>query len=138
MAALSFCLAACCNEIIENPESKSEDEPTSKMGLHILGSNDTRSSISPDENQINDICVMAYNGKDGMLACVQTARSADEIELELRAGTYNIYVTANMGKFDAPVKEQDISEAFHSIENIIDNKNWIFSSWVITCDNRHI
>lgn len=118
MAALSFCLAACCNEIIESPESKSEDDFTSKMGLHILGSNDTRSSISPDEDQIKNICVMAYDEKDGRLACAQTARSADEIEMELRAGTYNIYVTANMGEFDAPIKEQDIGDAFHSIEDI--------------------
>ena len=118
MAALSFCLAACCNEIIESTESKSEDGLTSKMGLHILGSNDTRSLISPDEDQIKNICVMAYDEKDGRLACAQTARSADEIEMELRAGTYNIYVTANMGEFDAPVKEQDISDAFHSIEDI--------------------
>lgn len=118
VAALSFCLAACCNEIIESPESESEDDLTSKMGLHILGSNDTRSSISPDEDQIKNICVMAYDEKDGRLACAQTARSADEIEMELRAGTYNIYVTANMGEFDAPIKEQDICDAFHSIEDI--------------------
>lgn len=58
---------------------------------------------------------MAYSQKDGRLADIQTKGSAEEIEMELLSGTYNIYVTANMGTFNAPVDEADIKEAFYDI-----------------------
>lgn len=118
LSALAVSCSACCNEVIESTNPSPEEILTSKMNLRLLENGDTRSSISPDEEHMENICVMAYSQADGRLADMQTGKSADDIEMELRAGTYNIYVTANMGEFNAPAEEGRIDEAFYRIEEI--------------------
>ena len=72
---------------------------------------------------------MAYSQKDGRLADIQTKGSAEEIELEMPSGTYNIYVTANMGTFDAPINEADIKQAFYSIGSVSHMGRALPMSW---------
>ena len=118
LSALSL-LNASCTAALTEPELQSEPTSvTSKMKLRLSLSNSTKSSISPDEGLINDICVMAYRQDDGRLADMQTAKSADEIELELTRGTYNIYVVANMGSFIPPADEDMISEATYTVQSL--------------------
>lgn len=115
--AVSFIFGSCKLEILLETGSASEDSGTSRINLRLTHDEDTRSSIAPDEGHIEDICIMAYSLKDGKLADMQTRKSADEIEMELTCGEYDIYVTSNMGTFDAPVNESDMAEAFHDISS---------------------
>ncbi|MBQ3608109.1 MAG: DUF4906 domain-containing protein [Bacteroidales bacterium] len=129
LSALSVTLWSCASGITGDMEPVQDTHAVAKMNLRITGNGSTRSSISPDEGLIENICVMAYGQKDGMLADMQTGSSADEIEMELTSGTYNIYVTANMGTFNAPVKESEIKDAFHTITSFSELGKSIPMSW---------
>lgn len=129
LSAVFIALCSCTAEIIEIIEQHPVPPVTSKMNLRITKNADTRSSISPDEGLIENICVMAYSQKDGRLTDIQTKGSAEEIELEMPCGTYNIYVTANMGTFNAPVKESEIKDAFHTITSFSELGKSIPMSW---------
>lgn len=129
LSVLSVTLWSCASEIAGDMESIQDTDNVAKMNLRITGNGSTRSSVSPDEYLIENICVMAYGQNDGMLADMQTGGSADEIEMELTSGTYNIYVTANMGTFNAPVKESEIKEAFHTITSFSEIGKAIPMSW---------
>lgn len=129
MSAVFMAFCSCTAELLERMEPSAETPATSKMNLRISKNADTRSSISPDEGLIEDICVMAYSQKDGRLADIQTKGSAEEIELEMPSGTYNIYVTANMGTFDAPINEADIKQAFYSIGSVSHMGRALPMSW---------
>ena len=120
LAALSVLLFSCTAILVEPEEDPSTASETAMMRIRISKSGNVKSSISPDENIIENLCVMAYSQEDGRLAYMQTGRSAEEIEMEMRSGVYNIYVTANMGAFDAPTQEKDIQNASYSIESLSD------------------
>lgn len=112
-------IIASCTAILMEPELPSETAPaTSKMKLRLSQNNPTKSSIDPQEGLIRNICVMAYRQADRKLADMQTARSADEIELELTRGTYNIYVVANMDAFVPPVDERLMPEASYTVQSL--------------------
>lgn len=124
----SVILALCvmqtsCEAVIQD----SKESP--RLKLCITGNGDTRSSISPDEDLIKDICIMAYRQNNGNLAAMQTGKSEEDIDLELTAGTYNIYVTANMGTFDAPANETDIAQACHRIGSFSDMDDALPMCW---------
>ena len=106
-----------------------EASGTSRLEIRISGKSDTRSSISPDEKGIQDICVMAYNDKDGRLTTIQTGAYADDIDMELASGTYNIYVTANMGEFNAPADESQISSTAYIMESFSEMGNALPMCW---------
>ena len=88
----------------------------SLLRLHIHGGDDTRSSISPDEDKISSICVMAYREADGILAAVQHSTSKGDMEMELACGSYNIYMTANIEGFQPPAYESGLSSECISID----------------------
>ena len=119
-AALSVLLFSCTAVIVEPEDCPATTSETAMMRIRISKGGNVKSSISPDENIVDNICVMAYSQEDGRLAQMQTGKSADEIEMELRSGMYNIYVTANMGTFDAPADEEDIQYASYAIESLSD------------------
>lgn len=104
-------------------------EETARLNLRLAGTGGTRSSISPDENRIREICVMVYSMDNGKLVSMQTAGSTAEIDIDLTQGEYNIYVTANMGEFDAPVNESDISRACHVIDSFEGLGSGLPMSW---------
>lgn len=127
--AFSSIVASCYTILPEMHDASQESTGTAMLNLRITGNGVTRSSISPDEDFIEDICVMAYSREDGRLASMQTGSSPEDIGLELKQGTYNIYVTANMGTFDAPADESEIGNALHAIDSFEDMGNALPMCW---------
>lgn len=125
----SAILTSCYTVLPEEHDLQQQVSGSSKLSLKLKRNVSTRSSISPDESLIRDICVMAYRKTDGRLAAIQTGTSADEIGLELTNGSYNVYVTANMGRFNAPVNESEIGNAFHSINIFYDMRQALPMCW---------
>ena len=126
LLALSAIVASCYTVLPEEPGMQ-QDSLSSRLHLRISGN--TRSSISPDDYKVENICLMAYNAEDGRLAAIQTGRTAEDIDIEIRSGTYNIYVTANMGTFDAPSEESDIGMASYSISSFQELENALPMCW---------
>ena len=118
ITALALSLASCTAALAEQvyPDCTASAE-TSRLRIHIAGSAGTRSSISPDEDRINSVCVMAYREADGTLAAARSATSEKEIDMELTCGRYDIYITANMEGFQAPATEKEISSVCHAVES---------------------
>ena len=132
LAALQACLAilsSCSAKILETNADDTSASEHSTLDIRILNNAKSKSSISPDENSIRDILVMAYRQEDGMLAATQEADDAESIEIQLPGGTYNIYVTANMKGFDVPVEEQHISNAYYRINSIAELDNTLPMCW---------
>jgi hypothetical protein len=118
LTALSLSAASCSAAFIEDArQEEDESSETSRLKIRISEYGGTRSTISPDENLISDLCVMAYGKEDGRLAAVQTGRSAEEIDIELRSGRYDVFVTANMGAFDAPADVNEIGSIPYTIKS---------------------
>lgn len=127
--AFSSIVASCYTVLPEMQESSAEAAGTAHLNLRVTRNGATKSSISPDEDAIQNVCVMAYRQDDGRLAAMQTKESVGEIDLELTSGYYNIYVTANMGEFDAPVSEADMDEAGHTIRSLDDMEHALPMCW---------
>lgn len=127
LLALSAIVASCYSVLPEDPDTQHQESGSSRLHLHITGN--TRSSISPDEHLGEDICVMAYNEENGRLAAIQTGKTAEDIDIELRSGSYNIYVTANMGTFDAPADEAEIGMASYPISSLAEFDDALPMCW---------
>ena len=123
-----FAVLTSCEVVIQ------DSEESTRLKLCITENGTTRSSVSPDEDLIKDICIMAYRQDDGSLAAMQTGKSAEDIDMELTGGTYNIYVTANMGTFDAPADEADIAQAYHRISSFSDMDDALPMCWKGTAE----
>lgn len=111
-SVMAFALAAvsCTAPLTVDPqESEEKVEETARLNLRLIQSGETKSSISPDEGAITQLQVMAYRKSDGQLIAVSNGENAEDVGIEVMAGDYNIYVTANMPGFTAPVQETDIS-----------------------------
>ena len=75
--------------------------------FQISSADRTKSSISPDEDLIQDINIYAY--RDGKLVEHAFKSSPTSVIMELNKGyTYNFYAIANMGKVEMPVNESEI------------------------------
>lgn len=129
MAVISVLFASCTATLMEPELQPETSSVTSKMKLRLSQNNSTRSSIEPDEGLIKNICVMAYRQDDGRLADMQTTKSADEIELELTSGTYNIYVVANMESFVPPEDERLMPDASYTVKSLSDIKTALPMCW---------
>lgn len=113
----SIFVASCSGTFLEPSVPEAADTGSSHLKLRLTGDVHSKSSISPDEGLVKDICVMVYRSEDGKLIGRQDRASAEEIDLELPSGNYNIYVTANMGEFSAPVNESDIGQATYKVNS---------------------
>ena len=129
MAALML-TASCSLPIIEDPhEQEQQQTETARLNLRLIKNTATKSSISPGEDKVNGICVMAYQKSDGKLISVQTDKSADGIDMELTKGDYNIYVVANMDGFEAPSDEKDMEAACYEIDSFSDMSKGLPMCW---------
>lgn len=119
-AIASAFLALSCDAILpEEPDDQEEtSQATSILGLRINTGAASKSSISPDEDAVNHLYVMAYRKEDGRLMAAQSGKTAADIEIELTAGEYNIYVTANMEGLEAPSEEKDLISLSHTIISV--------------------
>ena len=122
-------LTSCTAAHLEYPETESHPPVQSTLDIRILHNNTSKSSISPDEDLIKDICIMAYRQDDGRLAAVHYGEDAENIEMEMSSGVYNLYMTANMGRFDAPADEGDIGQAYHKLSSLSEMKDALPMCW---------
>ena len=129
ISVLPLLIASCTATLLETEYPSETVSVTSKMKLRLSGNNATKSSIEPDEYLVKNICVMAYRQEDGRLADMQTAKSADEIELELTRGTYNVYVVANMDSFIPPADEGIMSEISYTVHSLADFETSLPMCW---------
>lgn len=114
-------------------EDQDEHEPqqteTARLNLRLIKNSATKSSISPGEDTVNGICVMAYQKSDGRLMAVQTDKTAEGIDMELTKGEYNIYITANMDGFEAPSDEKDMETACYEMDSFSDLSQGLPMCW---------
>ena len=119
ISVLTLSFSSCTTALAEEtyPDNGTSTD-TSRLRLQIQGNDGTKSSISPDEDEIFTICVMAYREDDGILVAVQNGTSPEDIDMELAHGRYNIYITANMDGFNAPAKEKELPAAVYEVESL--------------------
>lgn len=123
-------LSASCEISLEEPANSMEsEEAEGRLSLRLVRKGHTRSSISPDEDKIRELCVTVYRKEDGLLMATQTAETEEEIGLDITSGEYNVYVTANMGNFEAPPYESDIKDAGYEIESFEDLETGLPMCW---------
>lgn len=128
--ALALIAASCEVHLTEDPyEQEQILGETAMLNLCLVQNHATKSSITPDEDAVTGLCVMAYRKSDGRLMAVQKGKNADEIGLELIKGEYNIYVTANMEGFEAPADEKDMTEAGYLLKTFSDIGNALPMCW---------
>ena len=95
----------------------------------LRGQGITRSTISPDEEAINDLNLYAFC--DGKLISSQYFEQDNKLELKLLFGhRYNLYALANMGKVVAPVDEEEfIRTCCYRITDHYDMDQFLPMSW---------
>ena len=110
---------SCVFEIVEEPEMGQSESDVVKVTFspEVCPSNMealpgmTKSSISPDEDLINDINVFAYMG--GLLVAQTYSVDVHDVVLDLPIGCVcDIYAVANMGKINALADETTFLEKF--------------------------
>ena len=110
---------SCVFEIVEEPEMGQSESDVVRVTFspEVCPSNMealpgmTKSSISPDEDLINDINVFAYMG--GLLVAQTYSVDVHDVVLDLPIGCVcDIYAVANMGKINALADEATFSEKF--------------------------
>ena len=122
--------ASCSISIIEAPDDhEPQQTETARLNLRLIKNSATKSSISPGEDTVNEVCVMAYQKSDGRLMAEQTCKTADGIDMELAKGEYNIYVTANMDGFEAPSDERDMESACYEMDSYSDLSKGLPMCW---------
>ena len=128
-------LSASCEISLEEPVDTMEfKEADGRLSLRLVRTGRTKSSISPDEDNIRELCVTVYRKEDGLLMATQTAKTAEEIGFDITSGEYNVYVTANMESFEAPPHESEIKNAGYKIESFEDLGNGLPMSWCGTVE----
>ena len=100
--------------------------------FNISSADRTKSSISPDENAINDINIYAY--RDGKLVEHVFKSNPTSVAFELNKGyTYNFYAISNMGRIEMPVNESQVGgEVNLWIATIDDLEECIPMAWKTT------
>lgn len=100
--------------------------------FQISSADRTKSSISPDEELIQDINIYAY--RDGKLVEHAFKSSPTSITMELNKGcTYNFYAIANMGRIDMPSDESQVGSKVNLwIATIDDLDYYLPMAWKTT------
>lgn len=136
LAALYSCetLPMPPEEILpDGPEiSVPSEDSLSVCTFNISSADRTKSSISPDENAINDINIYAY--RDGKLVEHVFMSNPTTVTFELNKGyTYNFYAISNMGKVEMPLNESQVGSNVNLwIATIDDLEECIPMAWKTT------
>ena len=118
------------------PEGTETTDPSSDSlavcTFKISSQDRTKSSVSPNEDAINDINIYAY--RDGMLVEQVFQSDPTTVTFQLNKGcTYNFYAIANMGDIDMPLEEDLVGSKVNLwIATIDDLDNCIPMAWMIT------
>jgi hypothetical protein len=123
-------LSACIEEIaIPEPDEK-EGNGTVEVVLDISGGGFVKSSLSVDENLIEDISLVIYH--DGIQEYHGFYGSPGQsLKLDLVEGwSYNIYVMANVGELKQYLREEDFrNECVYSIGSISEIRDRLPMAW---------
>ncbi len=136
LAALYSCetLPMPPEEILpDGPEiSVPSEDSLSVCTFNISSADRTKSSISPDENAINDINIYAY--RDGKLVEHVFKSNPTTVTFELNKGySYNFYAISNMGKVEMPLNESQVGSNVNLwIATIDDLEECIPMAWKTT------
>ena len=117
----------------ESPEVTSPSTDSLAVCTFQISSADrTKSSISPDEDLIQDINIYAY--RDGKLVEHAFKSSPTSVTMELNKGcTYNFYAIANMGRIDMPSDESQVGSKVNLwIATIDDLDYYLPMAWKTT------
>ena len=100
--------------------------------FQIISADRTKSSISPDEDLIQDINIYAY--RDGKLVEHAFQSSPTTVTMQLDKGcTYNFYAIANMGRTDMPSDESQVGSQVNLwIATIDDLDYYLPMAWKTT------
>ena len=100
--------------------------------FQIISADRTKSSISPDEDLIQDINIYAY--RDGKLVEHAFQSSPTTVTMQLDKGcTYNFYAIANMGRTDMPSDESQVGNQVNLwIATIDDLDYYLPMAWKTT------
>ena len=100
--------------------------------FNISSADRTKSTVSPDENLINDINIYAY--RDGKLVEHIFKTNPTTVTFELNKGyTYNFYAISNMGEVDMPFNESQVGSNVNLwIATIDDLEECIPMAWKTT------
>lgn len=119
------------------------EKDTARISLKIATANQTRSSVSPQEETVSDLCVLAYRA--GVLEESFYFGSVSKgISIELTKGAkYSLYAVANMGELDSPpVDEDNLAQDLKCSFNISDLSSDLPMSWyqrdITISDDRSI
>ena len=93
---------------------------------------ETRSSVSPDEDAIRDVNVYAF--RNGFLESYAFAEDSDDIAMDLTVGNgYNIYAVANLGRCEMNCTEDEFARLYeYSVSRLSDLSDLIPMSCVVT------
>ena len=136
LAALYSCEALPMEPEEVWPESPEVTTPsTDSLAIctfNISRADRTKSSISPDEDLIQDINIYAY--RDGKLVEHAFQSSPTSVTMELNKGcTYNFYAIANMGRTDMPSDESQVGSKVNLwIATIDDLDYYLPMAWKTT------
>ena len=111
-------LLSCVIEMEEVPVEELEKNEMAQVHFSPEVSVATRSSISPDEMQINDIYICAF--RNGMLVDEKYTTSLDDLVLTLPVGnSFNVYAVANMGEcMSIPKESAFVNDLAYSISDV--------------------
>ena len=130
---LIFAVLSLLSCSLEEPFDRAEETPSVQTKTAIVKISvqppKTRSSVSVDEQLINDINFLAY--LNGNLAASLYTEDLSDVVLELnRNHSYNLYAVSNIGEITPPATEEEMKEAFsHFINGINDFSYGLPLSW---------
>ena len=111
---LGLILSGCTMEIepvIPDQETGTETGSEGTIRFNICMDAQTKSSISIDEEQLDNVNIYAFC--DGLLYANVYSTTPQTVSMKLKKGTtYNLYAVANMGALDAAVQEEDFINNF--------------------------
>ena len=131
MALIVLC--SCSIDPLEENEHGQQDieectHGSAEVTFRISNAFTTRSSISPNENGIQNINIYAYRA--GILVDHHYSESPTIVAMSLAKGyTYNIYALANTGKILVPDNEEELSLLAYSIRSLSDLEECLPMAW---------
>lgn len=123
--ALSFLAFMAMIACVREPSDGSGVGDVQEVAFDVRVSGETRSSVSPHESAVDELCLVVYRA--GSLYDVVVFDDPDKASLVLDVGrTYHVYALANAGAVTPPADEEDFLADFSvEIEGIGDMDDYL-------------
>ena len=125
----TIAVTSCSESLEQDIEQDGETATSSKVTFRLSEDHYSKSSISPDETQIEEICIMVYREEDGALVTDRKCTGKSDIELELLPGRYRFYAVANAPSFSPSVNIDGIGNAAFGLSSINDLSSSLPMCW---------